>query len=106
MNAWPRRVCLTFHGVEAGHSWNLIYDESRVTISVCYLLFVHPGFAFFGYKQLSTFKEAGENENSRVGKVCQLRLGSWVGCKDKSHLTGRQTADPDRGRLSLHRRNG
>jgi len=87
MNAGPGGVYLTFHGVETGRSWDLIYDESRATVPVGYLLSVHPGFAFFGCKQLSTLKEVNENENPRVGEIYQLRPGSWVGFKDKSFDT-------------------
>ena len=41
--------------VEARRSWDLIYDESRATSPVGYLLPVHPGFVLIRRKQLGMF---------------------------------------------------
>ena len=43
MDARPRIADLTFHGVEAGGSWDLIYDEGGDTVRVGRLLPVHSG---------------------------------------------------------------
>ena len=56
MDACPRGVDLTFHGIEARRSRDLVYDESGA-IPISYLLPVHPG-SLFPRKQFST--SAGE----------------------------------------------
>ena len=65
MDAWPRRE-LTFHGIEAGRSWDLIYDQSRATIPIGYLLAVHPGSTSFLCKQFRTFGYLSEKGNPHV----------------------------------------
>lgn len=43
MDAYPRRAGLTFHGVEAGRGWDLIYDEKvGDPVPISYLLSIHP----------------------------------------------------------------
>lgn len=69
--------------VEARRSWDLIYDESRATSPVGYLLPVHPGFVLIRRKQLGMFGSVNEKGDPRVSQVWRLGLGGWVGFKGK-----------------------
>lgn len=90
MYACPRRVDLTFYGVEPWRGRNLIYDESRAAVPIGYLLPVHPGFAFFPRKRLSGSKDVNQRVTYlRVSQVGQL--GPVVGYVSRiSRLTRRR----------------
>ena len=76
MDAYPGRVELTFHGVEAWGGWDLVYDESRAAAPIGYLLSVHASFAFFVRKQPGTSKGVNEKADLRVSQAGQLGPGS------------------------------
>ena len=63
MDACPRGVDLTFHGIEAGRSRDLVYDESGATIPISYLLPIHPG-SLFPRERFST--SASERESKHT----------------------------------------
>jgi hypothetical protein len=74
MNACSRRVCLTFHGVEARRGWDLVYDDGcRATVPVGNLLSVHSGFTLFSpRKQHEIFASVDWEVDILVSRVNQL----------------------------------